>query len=195
MQYIPAGSDDGRCVGRQLLRLLLCSVSVLVALTACTPKESSDAAEGAEESPEQRDEAQDAGNEVAQDSDADADAARRAEIDAAWRLDALRTALIDEGWTVDETAPEAPSVSTPDGTEVQGVTIEREGLRADVFLYVYPRAGYAAAHARAQDTLGGTAIVQRAERLIAVVGRDTAHAQEVLEALPEVYGHGTDAAP
>lgn len=114
---------------------------------------------------------------------------------AAWTETGLRSAIKDAGWSMEKSAPDAPSVSTPDGTEIHGMTIERDDLRADVFLYVYPREGYATAHARAQDSLGDTAIVQRGARLIAVVGRDQEHARTVLEALPDAVLQGAEEQP
>src|SRR5699024_7615677 len=98
---------------------------------------------------------------------------------AEWRIDTLRTALLEGGWRLEDTAPPPPSVAIPEGASVEGVTAEREELRADIFVYRYPREGYARAHARAQDSLARTVVIQHARDLIAVVGRDKEHAQAV----------------
>lgn len=119
----------------------------------------------------------------------------QSEAEDLWTASAVQEALKQDGWTIDAQKPEPTGVATPDGTQVDGWTVERDTLRADIFLYTYPRAGYARAHANAQGTLERTAVVQHDARVIAVVGRDAAHAQEVLQALPSAYAPKTDKAP
>lgn len=125
----------------------------------------------------------------AEDASSGAEAMRNAEepegaSEPAWTMESLQNALREGGWRLDDEAPVPPSVAIPDGASVEGVTVEREALRADIFVYRYPRDGYAKAHVRAQDGLARTLVIRRNQDVIAVVGRDKEHAQAVLDALP-----------
>lgn len=115
--------------------------------------------------------------------------------DDAWSVAVVRSALVDDGWTLDEVKPDTTEVATPEGTQIDGWTAQRGSLRADIVVYAYPREGYARAHARAQASLERTAMVQHGRHVIAVIGRDRAHAQEVLDALPHAYTQKSDEAP
>lgn len=128
-----------------------------------------------------------------------ADAAPSAEAteddEDAWSVAVVRSALVDDGWTLDEVKPDTTEVATPEGTQIDGWTAQRGSLRADIVVYAYPREGYARAHARAQGSLERTAMVQYGRHVIAVIGRDRAHAQEVLDALPHAYTQKSNEAP
>lgn len=114
----------------------------------------------------------------------DAESAGATDSIPLWTLQKLRATLDDEGWSIDSEVPALPDVATPEGTDIDGLTVQKEDLRADVFLYHYPREGYAQAHASVEYALEHTAILQQGTQLFVVVSRDRAQARAVLEALP-----------
>lgn len=138
----------------------------------------------------QRDSDVDESSSKVEDVDADASAERIGTEDAgdaaspAWTMDALRAALGSDGWTVEGDVPTFPDVATPEGTDIDGLTIQKGNLRADVFLYQYPREGYAAAHANAEHLLEHSSVLQQGKQLVTVVSRDREQARAVLDALP-----------
>lgn len=144
-------------------------------LSACRPPAAEDSA-SAEEDGAEVSEADSDGTAAAEDASLD--------VSERWTIDGLRAMLKDAGWSIEPEAPTVPDVATPEGTKIDGLTIQKGDLRADLFLYNYPRAGYARAHANVEYALEHTAILQREAQLFAVVSRDDAQARAVLDALP-----------
>lgn len=156
---------------RQLLLCGLCVVGV--------------AAAGCSKSPETSVETQEAPQAEAVASPSPNDSAPEPVVrDAEWTFETIRQKLVDAGWQVDAQVPEFPDVALAPGAEVQGMTVQHNGLRGEVFLYTYTRAGYAEAHERAGHA--HSAMLRQASRLLVVAGQDTPRAEAMLEALAPI---------
>lgn len=103
-------------------------------------------------------------------------------VPARWSaLAALEVRAIAAGYEVHEEGAGDPEVAVPRGTEVTARVLSRGGERAELYVFRYPAAGYAGAHARGVGP--NVAAMQDAEVLVAVYAADQSRAQAVLAAL------------
>lgn len=98
-----------------------------------------------------------------------------------WDLAALKIRWAQAGWAIDDEAPELPSIATPTGTKVEGLALQRDDVRGELFLYTYPKEGYARAHEHAE--VPHSAAHRYDAQLIMVYASDADRAQALLDAL------------
>lgn len=103
--------------------------------------------------------------------------------------DLLHARLMALRWSPENEA-QLPDIAVPPETRVHGFRFQNGKQRAAVFLYEYPRAGFARAHARAIQRSHG--VYQDGERLVVVEAYDKEIADELIDELSAVWRGPTE---
>lgn len=108
---------------------------------------------------------------------------RPGSVTHAWQSKALDAALQRQSWIAVDEKIHYPDIATPPNTERWGRIVEKQDQRAEIWLYQYPKEGYAIAHERAFPPSDGVASKRQGAQLLIVHAKSSDDARALLDVM------------